>query len=482
MFNNKAKISVVVLGIILVFCIVGAFYESDKYHEVVESEVGITLSVPSDTLRVWYADESLSDYMASMALAFYEKTNIRVIPTLTSGVEYLERIYTASIAQSDYPDLYIATNDTLEKAYLAGIAIEIKDSESLVTTETYPSSALYAVTYHDKVIGYPLSFETSVFVYNKTYMADIARNVIKLEEYAKMLEEDASAEYVVEEPSDSVVLAKANEIVPMTFSDILGLANLYDAPEQVEAFFEWDASDVFYNYFFIGNSMNIGGLSGDDITQIEIYNQEAITSLQMYQRMQEFFSIDTTETTYTSVVEDFVQGKIVFMIGGTDIVSIMEEAQKSGEFAYEYEVTVLPDINDKIPAQSMSVTNAVVVNGLSEKQDLANELARFIAIEHSEKLYGLSGKIPAKKNIAYENPQINNTLSEYERSVPITKMIELSNFWIQLEACMMRVWALENVEEQLRLLSEQIMTQVTGEPYVQEKLYSDEPVANLEIE
>ncbi|MFI3202572.1 MAG: extracellular solute-binding protein, partial [Eubacteriales bacterium] len=396
---DKRKIGIIVIGVIFLCCVMGAFYKLVLIEEL-EDQEGMG-SAPTDTLRIWYVDENLSDYVASVALSFYEETNVRVIPTLISGLEYLERIYDASITQVDYPDLYIASNDMLEKAYLAGIATEILDAEGLVTTQTYPQSALYAVTYHDKIVGYPLSFETSVFVYNKTYMVDIAGQLINLEDYERRLEEDPYAELMLEAPDESAVLKRAEEIVPSTFSDILMLANVYDAPTHVEAFFEWDVSDVFYNYFFVGNSMNIGGVNGDDITQIEIYNQEAITSLQMYQLMQQFFYIDPEKTTYDALVTKFIEGKLVFMIAGTDIVHSMEAAQRNGSFTYEYEVTILPDINNNIQAQGMSVTNAIVINGLSDKQELANELAAFIAIENSDKLYQMSGEISARTDVVY---------------------------------------------------------------------------------
>ena len=53
------------------------------------------------------------------------------------------------------------------------------------------------------------------------------------------------------------------EALPKTIDDILAFADVYDAPEQVEAIFKWDVSDIFYNYFFVGNYIDVGGVSGD---------------------------------------------------------------------------------------------------------------------------------------------------------------------------------------------------------------------------
>lgn len=461
-------ISIVILVCMVLFCEIVAY--TGVGSDITIQSTGGRLSNPDDTLRVWYADEEFSDYMASVSLAFYEETNIRVIPTLVSGLEYLEAIYDISLEEGNYPDLYIATNDVLEKAYLSGLATEIADVNNVVSLDGYPQTALNAVTYNDKLVAYPLSFETSIFLYNKTYLYDMARSVIMLAEYEEMLPEDPTAEFYVEEPSEEEIAAMAAELVPETLDDILMLANSYDAPSQVEAVLEWDVTDVFYNYFFVGSSINMGGQYGDDITQIELYNEDALVSLQLYQNMQQFFSIDADEVTYETVVQDFIDGKIVFAFVTTDAIEQIEDAKEDGIFVYEYEIGAIPNINEEIQAQSMSVTNAVVVNGFSTNQELANELAEFIAVTSSDSLYDMSGKIAAKSGISYENVQLLDTFIEYEASVPITKMMEASNFWVQLEICMNRVWSMEDVEEQLRILSETIMTQVTGETYIQEPI------------
>jgi len=52
-------------------------------------------------------------------------------------------------------------------------------------------------------------------------------------------------------------------------------------------------------------------------------------------------------------------------------------------------------------------------------------------------------------------------------------MIETSNFWIQLEILFSKVWNGENINDLVRGLSEQMMTQVLGEPFVEE--YIEEP-------
>ena len=74
-----------------------------------------------ETIRFWYADESLSDYVNSAAVAYGEKVDVRVIPELVSESQYLEAINNATIREDVFPDIYLINHDSLEKAYLSGL-------------------------------------------------------------------------------------------------------------------------------------------------------------------------------------------------------------------------------------------------------------------------------------------------------------------------------------------------------------------------
>ena len=123
-----------------------------------------------ETLYLWYTDEALTDYLNSVAVSYSDyQDDVRVVPVYTSGLEYLETINQASLTGEEVPDLYIVSNDSLEKAYLAGLASEVKTPEGAAAMkDIFPETAIHAVTYHDKQIAYPFYFETSCFLYNKT--------------------------------------------------------------------------------------------------------------------------------------------------------------------------------------------------------------------------------------------------------------------------------------------------------------------------
>lgn len=463
-----------------------------------------------DTLYFWYTDEALTDYLSSAAVAYGEANDVRIIPVLTSGLEYLETINKASIQSDTLPDMYIISNDSLEKAFLAGLASEVDEVCWDEIKEGYPDAARLAVTYKNKVIGYPFYFETSALLYNRTYLEDFARLQIEAEEDAKAAEEameqlaengpeeaggpelsegdmpeltqdNAQGTGVVDEKMQAKIEERVKEILPATIDDILLFANDYDAPEQVEAVFKWDVTDIFYNYFFVGNYMIVGGAAGDSVENMNIYNQDAIDCLRVYQDLNQFFSIDTKEISYEDIINDFIEGRIVYTVATTDAVAKLEAAKENGEFAYDYSIALVPDINENLLTRSLSVTNCVVVNGYSDKQEIANDFAEFLTCGYTDTLYSRTGKVASRYDVDYGNINLQEFVNEYEISVPMPKMVETSSFWVELEIAFSQIWDGAEVNQRIRELSEQIMTQVTGAPYT-ETVIEEETEAAEEVE
>ena len=422
------------------------------------TEEGSNLSLfgkKKETLYFWYDDESMTDYMNSAAVAFGEKYDARVIPQLVSESEYLEAINYATLHEEQVPDVYLISNDSLEKAYLAGLAVEVKDTKGIMNTNTFPQTALDAVTYKEKQVAYPLYFETSALLYNETYLQEWAL------QQAKKEAEELGVEY-----DEETLLARRDEImltaVPTTIDGILSMADSFDPPENVEGIFKWDVSDIFYNYYFVGNYMIVGGAPGDDKTNININNPEVISCLEVYKALNQFFYIESDTVSYESVIQDFLDGKIVFTIATTDVVATIEQAKEEGTFPYEYGVALMPYPSEELKGRSLSVTGTVAINGYSEKQELANQFAAYLTTEYVEELYARSGRIPANLNANAENGALQIFKEEYTASISLPKMIETSNFWMQLEILFSKVWNGEDVATLVAELAEQMQTQVTA--------------------
>lgn len=398
-----------------------------------------------ETVNLWYTDDALTDYLSSKALEFYENTDIRVVVRLVSGLEYLEAVNAASLDDGiDTPDLYILSNDSLEKAYLAGLATQLPDTAPVYEEQLFPQSARDAVQYNGKYVACPMYFETSALLYNKTYLQQIAD--------------------------------EAEQLIPASIVDILTYADQYSTPENVEYFFRWDVSDIFYNYFFIGNYISVGGAAGDDKSLIDIYNTESVSSLKVYQEMNQFFSIDTKETNYDTIMQEFQEGKTIYTIATSDCIRRLDEAARNGAFGYEYGIAKLPDINQELATRGMSVTNALVINGYSEHKEAAGRLMEYLIRDANADLYDMTGKLSSVIRDTYASEHEAAFMENYMESVPIPKMLETGNFWVELEICFAKVWGGEDANAQLRKLSEQIRTQLAGEAV------AEEPIEDPQVE
>ena len=427
--------------------------------------------IDNDSLIVWYTDDTLTDYLNKMAVEYHESMGVRVIPKLQTGQDYVESIYRASMDETGAPDLYIIGSDVLEKATLSGCAIPINDSRGIITSDNFPETAIRAVTYHDKMVGYPFYFETTALLYNKSYLREMVCN--------KMISERAELEGEVEGNSSTEedefasldqkeVEKRIEESVPDTFDEFLTFADSYDAPAGVETFFKWDVRDIFYNYFFVGDYINIGGYNGDNAGVIDVYNLDAIRALKVFQDMNQFFSFESADVTYKQVVQEFLEGKLIFATVTTEIINTLEEAIAAEEFPYEYGIVMIPDINQDMLSRSLSVTSALAVNGYSNKKDVANAFAQFLTVTKADGLYENTGKIPTRNDVFSKKDTAYAFVEEYGYSSPMPKLMATSNCWLLMEGTFADAWSGADVSECLKELSEQLKLQILGEEVTEE--------------
>ncbi len=434
-----------------------------------------------ETIYCWYSDESLSGYINAAAVSFGEQNKVRVIPVLTSDSEYLEVINQETLHSDQIPDIYLLSSDSLEKAYLAGLASKVPDTEKICDTDHFSQAALAAVTYNDKIIGYPVYFDTSALVYNEDYLKTWATQQAEKElsgssdndepvgEGEEIIEEDSLPEDQTTEQAavdEAAVNALAEQYfakaLPSTVDDLLNIADTFDAPEGVEGVMKWDVNDIFYNYWIVGNYMIVGGDPGDDRNDININNPETIQCLEVYKALNQFFFIESDTVTYDSVIQDFIDGKTMFTIGTTDVVKRLEDAKADGSLTFNYGIARMPDVSAELSSRSLSVTGAAVINGYSEHKELADRFAAYLAEGYSDGLYERSGKMPASLHAAEnaDNGALTVFADEYADSVSLPKMLETGNFWMQLEVLFSKVWNGEDVTTLIEQLAGTIAEQV----------------------
>ena len=149
----------------------------------------------------------------------------------------------------------------------------------------------------------------------------------------------------------------------------------------------------------------------------------------------------------------------------TDIIRKLDLAKENGEFEFDYGIAPIPRLNSEMDTKSLSVTNTIYVNGYTEMKKEANSFAKYLVIDHAKDLYEATGKVPANKNICYDNPNLDMFMDEYQDSAPMPKLMAISNFWVKMEIMFERIWNGEEVSKEMKKFSEDMMTQVTGEPY-----------------
>ena len=475
----------------------------------------------TQTLYFWYSDECYTDFLTNAAVEFHAANpDTRVIPVLVSSSEYLQAINDASVAGDNYPDLYILSNDSLEKAYLAGLACKVKDSEQVLNDTNYPTAAIDAITYNKNHIAYPLSFETTALMYNKTYLQEWVDKINAGEETAKgegvdldemdLSEEDAEnfegAENTHEQEESTEPLT-LESVIPVSFDDLYYFSDKYEAKDKVKTLVKWDVSDVMYNYLFLGEYMKVGGNTGDDPSDIDIYNNDTLECMKAYKSLNDIFSFDS-DSDYATTLDGFLEGDSLFTIVTTDAIAksrslnadkesrlkelndtVADEklkASKSADAAgkeealqekldslqkeidaidiYEYGFALVPNVKETLKSRALSVTDAIVINGYSEDKTDADKFATFLSNECAQSLYQRTGRLAASKNAGYEEDSPEALFQEeYGLSVPLSKLVEASNLWVQLEITLKDIWNGADPKECLTNLSGQIKSQLITE-------------------
>ena len=439
------------------FCILTSFYSGKSVKEPEVTDEAASVFEGNKNLTIWYTDDSLTDYLTKVSLKYQEENGIRVTPVLKTGISYLEEM-NDEVRKSEGPDLFIMSNDTIEKAYLSGLCSEIEDKEGLVSNANFPDSAIHAVTYDGKKTGYPLYFETTVFLCNESYIEDYA---------VKKLVAEKGADNILTVSADDFdqneLMATEEAAIPGTLDGILDFADGYEAPEEMEAVFKWDVSDIFYNYFIVGNTIDVGGVNGDDPSVIYIYNSQSMGAMLYYQSLNRFFSIDPAAVSYSGVVEDFMNGKIAFTVATTDVIEKLERAKQNGKFKFEYRVCPMPMVSDTLPSKPLSVTNALFVCGYSDNRERAEDFASYVINDIDADFYRTTGKLAAKSGIDYDNEALKIACDEYAKSASIPKLMVGSGFWAELEIAFTRVWGGEDVNDVLSSLESEVRRKFTGE-------------------
>ena len=161
------------------------------------------------------------------------------------------------------------------------------------------------------------------------------------------------------------------------------------------------------------------------------------------------------------VIQEFIDGKIVFTIAKTDAIARLDQAIEEGKVP-EYQLEVerdedgneipprevdcfygvgdIPNLSEDLITRGLSVTNSIVVNNYSANRAYANDFAHYLSYEKAEDLYKQTGKVSVCKNVTAGDENWERIMVQYAGSVEIPKIIEMSNYWILMEIAFANIW------------------------------------------
>lgn len=343
------------------------------------AEDSVYQKAPAD-LVFWYEDASYAPFLEEAAKRYFEQTGVKVLAEYQNTIDFMGDIYDKTMQDEGFPDIYLISGDNLEEAYLYGLAAV---NENGAGSGQIAANAVAASTYREKMIGYPLSFNTSLFVYQTGYF----------------------------------------ETAPESLQAIIDYSDQNEPAENVEYLLEWDVNDAFYDFPFISNSVTFEKTEQESMNAVyneELYNQD----LTFFEEILESFSVDAASVSEESIIENFLAGRTLCAMIDSDSLHYLE--------GYTYSLMEIPNLNETLEAKACATTDMLIVNDFSRKNQAAAEFAEFATVEMADRLYGLSGHFSV---IQPEEPEWTEVVAyqSYEAAVLVPNSQDAKDFWVNLK-------------------------------------------------
>ncbi len=388
---QKKLLSVLAVCVLLILVAVGVHRNSSfgadedkvattEVPESVEAAKKSAYQSAETDLIFWYGDATYTEFFEKAALDYYEETGTKVSVQCKDTLDYIGEIYDETMQDGSFPDVYLISGDNLEEAYLYGL---VSVNEKGLGEVNVAENARYAATYNDKLLGYPLSYNTCVFVYQTDYFT----------------------------------------VAPESLQSIIDYSNENEPAENVEYLLEWDVNDAFYDFPFVSNSVMFEKTEPEVLNVVydeELYQKD----LEYFEGILESFSVDADKVSEESIIENFRNGRTLSAIIDTNSLYKLS--------GYGYSLMEIPNLNEELPAYSCAITDMILVNDFSREGKRAADFAYFVTVAMADELHELSGHysvIPSGnpdwvEQVAYDS---------YESAVPIPDSVDAKDFWVYLE-------------------------------------------------
>lgn len=356
---------------------------AEKYEEALSGGADLTF---------WYDDASYDAYFTNLAAEYYEETGVLVQLVYKDVMDYVGDIYDATMKEGAFPDAYLLSGEELEKAHLYGVAGE--NTEADLFEGVVANNAIVASACHDKMFGYPLSYNVCLLAYNKEYF----------------------------------------ETAPESLQAIIDYSDENEPAENVQYLLEWDAYDPFFGFLFVSESVV---LSDEGVGVLEAAYDEVLLeeSMLFLEESLASFSLPLDTVTEESVIADILNGVTLCAIVDSDSMAELKDSP--------YDIAEFPRLNENLDAKSAALTDMILVNDYSEKQEEASAFAKYATLENYENVWEMTGHYPvqmqqdgdAKERVSYR---------AYENAIPAPNSQDAGGFWIHIKELITEV-----IKEQL---------------------------------
>ena len=398
----KRYLSTALLGVFLVV-IAAAVANREVYNPVLmqpEAQVNVqtaeeayqeALKSGAD-LCFWYDDSSYDTYFTTLAADYYKETGILVELVYKEVMDYVGDIHDSTMQEEAFPDVFLLSGEELEKAHLYGIAGENELAESYMGKVA--ENAVTASVCHGKMFGYPLSYNVCLLTYNNQYFAT----------------------------------------APESLQAIIDYSDENEPAENVQYLLEWDAYDPFFGFLFVSDSVV---LSDEAIGVLEASYDEALLeeSLLFLEESLASFSLPLETVTEESVISDVVNGVTLCAIIDSDSMAELQNPS--------YDIAEFPRLNENLDAKSTALTDMILVNDYSKKQEEASAFAKYLTLDNYASVFELTGHYPVQLQ-SVEDKYEATAYHAYENAVPAPNSQDAGGFWIHIEEMITEV-----IKEQL---------------------------------
>jgi len=345
-------------------------------------------SMQRTELTFWYSDEKFEAYLSEAAVEYEKDNNVKINMEFVPSSEYLQKVAMSSVTKEAVsPDLYIVRDEFLENAFALGITSE--NTSEQFREGNFARTALDAVSYHGKLIAYPLSIHVPCFIYR-----------------SDLIEEPYSLEQIMN-----------YDISPFYESGM-------------EKNIDFNTGNFLTEYAFIGKYVNVGGNLGDEQELIQIDENMLSQSIGFFQNIITGTGI-SPNALEEAMIAGFAEGKNMSLILSSDYIALFNDYMRDRNITFN--IISIPKLSDFLESSTGSCTDAVVVNGMSRNQKQAGDFAEFLTCVYAEHIYEKTNLLPACYNSGISLENFDKLYDIYKNSSIFPKLLKTEDFSLNVK-------------------------------------------------